>query len=203
MENINIDEDGYINTDYYITAAIDIFKRSAEDIGFPSPYTLTTLQHKPLFRRIYNTLFKPEGGRRLFQPACIIPYNTENIYRLIIMYQALCGEFKSFPSIDNLELITGIDEKTLDKYVTDVKSVFKKMRKAYLQEEMTAFPLGVITLANNDIDSGLCYSRQNITDRAAVQKALSFDDLLQIAQKKDGEDTKTDHAPAVSSHNTE
>ena len=46
-------------------------------------------------------------------------------------------------------------------------------------------------MANNDLDTGLCYTRQNIADRATVNKALSFSDLVKIGEK-------TGHAPDVS-----
>ena len=61
-----------------------------------------------------------------------------------------------------------------------------KSRKTAIQNKLFEASVGVITLANNDADSGLMYNRQNIVDHATVKKALDFSELVRIAQNKDG-----------------
>ncbi len=54
-------------------------------------------------------------------------------------------------------------------------------RKTYVQNRLNNSPLGILTLANNDIETGLLYTRQNIVTHEAVKKSLSFEDLKRIA----------------------
>lgn len=183
---MNLDEDGYINTDYYINASIDIITRAAEERG-QDPRHLTTNDAFALYRRAYNTLFKPErsGGEEkshLFEPGCNVKYNAENLKRLLMVYSAVCLEFDSLPSVDGLQWLTGVYIDTVEKYVTGARSFVQNIRKDNIQNRLQAFPIGIVTLANNDIDTGLCYNRQNITDRATVSKALNFSDLVRIGE---------------------
>ena len=183
---VNLDEDGYINTDYYINAAIDIMNRAAEERG-QNPRNLNTNDAFALYRRVYDALFRPKGGGKgsgnLFERGCNVDYNAENFKRLLNIYGMLCVEYDSLPSTEGLEWLTGIYITTFEKYVTGARHFVQNIRKNAIQNKLQSFPIGVVTLANNDIDTGLCYNRQNITDRATVSKALSFNDLVQIGEK--------------------
>lgn len=195
MPEVNIDTDGYINTDYYINAAIDIMNRGAEERG-QNPRQINTNDAFALYRRVYNALFRPEhrrlatadGGAARFLPGCNVTYNTENLLRLMNIYRALCIEYDSLPSVDGLTLLTGVDMASYEKYVTGARQFVQNIRKDNIQNKLQSFPIGIVTLANNDIDTGLCYNRQNITDRATVSKALNFSDLVRIGENVTSKD---------------
>jgi len=183
MSQVNLDEDGYINTDWYITAAKDIIERGAEERG-RDINKITANEMTPLFRQVYNALFRPDK-RRLHGEKCNIEYNTENLTRLIEIYTALAGDYNILPSMEGLELLTGVNVNAFTEYVTNARGLISKTRRFWVQNALQGFPIGVVTLANHDIDTGLCYNRQDITDRATVSKALSFNDLVKIAEKSD------------------
>lgn len=180
MSEVNLDEDGYINTEWYIRAAMDIIKRGAEERG-RDINKIDANEMTPLWRAVYNSLFKPDK-RRQHGEGCNVDYNTENISRLIKIYTALAGNYNVIPSVEALELMTGICEAVIEQYVTGARLLITKARKTWVQNGLSKFPIGMVTLANNDIDTGLCYNRQNITDRATVSKSLNFSDLVRIGK---------------------
>ena len=178
---MNLDEDGYINTEWYFKASCDIIERAAQERG-QDITRLTANDMTPLYRRVYESLFRPEKGRGRHGEKCNIKYCAENISRLITLYTALAGEYNVLPSMEALELLTGIEDTIFCKHVTDARKQITKARKTWVQNGLSQFPIGMVTLANNDIDTGLCYNRQNITDRATVSKALNFSDLVRIGE---------------------
>ena len=184
MPEMNLDTDGYINTDWYIKAATDIINRGAEERG-RDINKIDANEMTPLWRAVYNSLFKPDK-RRQHGEGCNIDYNTENISRLIKIYTALAGSYNVIPSVEALELMTGISETIIEQYVTGARLIITKTRKTWVQNALSKFPIGMVTLANNDLDTGLCYNRQNITDRATVNKALSFAELVKIGENVGG-----------------
>lgn len=187
---VYLDHDGFIDTDYYIEASIKIMDEAAMERG-QNPRQINTNDAFALYRRVYNALFRPEhrklatadGGAARFLPGCNVTYNTENLLRLMNIYRALCIEYDSLPSVDGLTLLTGVDMASYEKYVTGARQFVQNIRKDNIQNKLQSFPIGVVTLANNDIDTGLCYTRQNIADKATVNKALSFSDLVKIGEK--------------------
>lgn len=182
MPEVNIDKDGYINTEWYITAAMDIIERGAEERG-RDINKIDANEMTPLWRAVYNTLFKPDKEqKRPHNEKCNVDYNTENLSRLIDIYTALAGIYNVLPSFEALELMTGIFRTVFEQYVTGAGLIITKCRKTWVQNGLSKFPIGMVTLANNDIDTGLCYNRQNITDRATVSKALNFSDLVRIGE---------------------
>ena len=84
--------------------------------------------------------------------------------------------------MEGVKWLTGIDISTFETYVTDSRLLIQNIRKNAIQNKLQSFPIGVVTLANNDLDTALCYNRQNITDRATVSKALNFSDLVRIGE---------------------
>lgn len=179
----SVDDQGFINIDYYFTAATDIINRAAADKGL-DPQHITSNQILSLYIRVYKALFRPENTS-LYNTQCNIPYNPENISRMITLYLLICMEYSALPSLNALCYFSGINEQTFDSYlVTPISQVIRKARKDYIQNRLNDSVVGVIALANNDADSGLCYTRQNYIAAEAVKKSLSFEDLKQIAQRR-------------------
>lgn len=174
----NIDSDGYINIDYYITAINDIISRTLKERGQDQKPDTNNIN--ACLRVAYNDLFRPEVIRA-DRPRCNIPYNTENISRMIEIYISIAGIYNALPSINAFERLFGAGFETIEQYVTGARTLILKARKSYIQDRLNNTPIGVMTLANNDIETGLLYTRQNIVTQEAVKKSLSFDDLKRIA----------------------
>ena len=100
---------------------------------------------------------------------------------MIEVYIAVCGTWNALPSQYGFERLSGYKFETIDKYVTGVREQLQIARKTYVQNRLNNSPLGILTLANNDIETGLLYTRQNIVTHEAVKKSLSFEDLKRIA----------------------
>ena len=181
---INLDTDGYINESYYLNACMDIIDRGLIDRGI-DPNKVSSNYFLYLLRQCYKSLFKP-NKTLLNNQQCIIPYNTTNIQRLINIYSLLVEKYQTLPSVYAFECLTGMEEESIDRHVTNGRNTIRKLRKSAVQNKLYDTTIGVIALANNDIDTGLLYTRQNIVDHATVKKALSFADLRQIADGNGG-----------------
>ena len=175
------DINGNIDIAYYKAAALDVIDRTFKERGI-DPQRVTTNDLQYALRQCYYALFEPET-RPFGNDACNIPYTTKNMEALLRLYYDICEMYRALPSLYVFERFTGIREDTLFRYVTPSKSDIVKARKAAIQNKLYEAPVGVITLANNDADSGLMYNRQNIADRETVKKALNFSELVKIAQK--------------------
>ena len=86
------------------------------------------------------------------------------------------------------EYYTGIDDETVIKYVTSAPFEITKARKNNIQNALSNTTVGQITLANNDGDTGLMYTAQNMIQSEQIKQGLSVSDLYklpsrQVAQK--------------------
>ena len=177
----NYNTDGSLNTQYYITSCHDIIERTAAERGYDTK-KITTLQFKPLLRACYNSLFKP-SKTTFCNNKCNIPYNPDNITTLLNIYTELCEYYNCIPSLYGFERFTGITEDTTQKYVTASRLEIVKQRKSFIQDKLTESPVGVIALANNDQDSGLMYTRQNVLEKETIKQGLSLNDFVKISDK--------------------
>ena len=182
----NLDDDGYINSDYYRNASLDIIQREAEERGLDVE-KLSANQLVSLLRACYNILFKPQT-RGKDNNACNIPYNEENITRLFLVYTELAERFGCIPSVYTFTRYSGIEDDTVYKYVTHARLDVLKTRRNYIQNALSNTTVGQITLANNDADTGLMYTAQNMIQSEQIKQGLSVSDLYklpsrQVAQK--------------------
>lgn len=177
----NYNPDGTLNTQYYYTACKDIIERAASERGLDIN-KITTIQLKPLLRACYNSLFKPTKNT-FNNYKCNVIYNEKNISDLLDVYLSICEFYNCIPSLFNFERFTGIAEDTTQKYVTQSRLELIKSRKAFIQDKLTESNIGVITLANNDQDSGLMYNRQNMVERETIKQGLTLKDLVKISDK--------------------
>lgn len=177
----NYNQDGSINTSYYKNACIDIIERTATERGLDLN-KITTIQLKPLLRACYEALFKPE--KTTFNNyKCNIKYNTPNITALLDLYINICENYNCIPSLYGFERFTGITEDTTQKYVTGSRLELLKSRRSFIQDKLTESNIGIITLANNDNDTGLMYNRQNMVERETIKQGLTLNELVKISDK--------------------
>ena len=180
-DNENLNADGFIDYNFYKNACIDIIERVADERGY-DVYKLNANQLKSLLRECYYSLFQPEKTT-FCNYKCNIPYNTDNITTLLDVYTSICEKYNCIPSLFGFERFSGITEDSTMKYVTASRLELIKLRKDYIQNKLTETPVGVIALANNDVDSGLMYNRQNIVERETIKQGLSLNDFVKISDK--------------------
>lgn len=177
---ISLLEDGSINDKYYYNASIDIIERTASDLNIDLEKADTN-RINFLLRQCYKTLYAPNKPLKTNRHS-IIPYTPENIQRLIDIYLDITSRYNALPSIAGFQYYTGIDDNTVRRQeVTPASGLIGKARKNYIQNRLNNTPIGVLALANNDVETGLLYTRQNIVTHEAVKRSLSFDDLKRLA----------------------
>ena len=178
---VNVLEDGYIDPTYYYNASIDIIERIATDQQIDLQKADTN-RINYLLSQCFKILYA-RNKQVWTNKHSIIPYEPENIKRLMNVYLDIVYRYNALPSLAGFVLYSGIDENTARRYeeVTGVCGLVRNSRKNYIQNRLNNTPIGVMTLANNDIETGLLYTRQNIVTHEAVKRSLSFDDLKKIA----------------------
>lgn len=176
---VNVLEDGYIDPTYYYNASIDIIERIATDQQIDLQKADTN-KINYLLSQCYKILYA-QNKKIWTNRQSIIPYTPENMERLVNIYLDIVHKYNALPSVNGFSLYTGIDDNTIYRAVTPVSGMIAKDRKGYIQNRLNNTPIGVMTLANNDIETGLLYTRQNIVTHEAVKRSLSFDDLKRLA----------------------
>lgn len=172
----------YIDSDYYIQQINIIIRGCCLEMQVDKP---DSNQINGFLRVAFNNLFRADKAERRTDKTNKIEYNEDNIKALLEIYVDVCNTWNALPSQYGFERLTGIPVVTADRYVTGAASYLQSARKTYIQNRLNNSPLGILTLANNDIETGLLYTRQNIVTHEAVKKSLSFEDLKRIANNID------------------
>ena len=172
----------YIDSDYYIQQINIIIRGCCLEMQIDKP---DSNQINAFLRVAFNNLFKDKNNTRSGGTKSRIELSEDNIRALIEVYIAVCGTWNALPSQYGFEQLTGIKIDTACQYVTATRELLQTARKTYIQNRLNNSPLGILTLANNDIETGLLYTRQNIVTHEAVKKSLSFEDLKRIANNID------------------
>ena len=152
--------------EYFENRGIDLQKDSIKQTKFNSAW-----------KYIYNILFKPDENT--------IKYNNKNskinyndlseLNDICDIYIDLCFEYNIIPCQYGFYRLTGITRDTLNKWDNGESragsdagaslthsDIVKKIKAAYQEfykDNLTDAPVGQITIANNDMDLGLMYSR--------------------------------------------
>lgn len=184
IEQITLyDKEGYIDIEQYIQRINNIIRICCQEVETTKP---DSNQVNGFLRVAYRNIFKPDSAMLSGQgKKTNVELNKENIERLIEVYKGVIETWNALPSMEGFERLTGINKHVASEYVTDFAHCIQNARKVYIQNRLNNSPLGVLTLANNDIDTGLLYTRQNIVAHESVKKALSFEDLKRIANNID------------------
>jgi len=169
----------YIDSDYYIQQINIIIRGCCLEMQIDKP---DSNQINGFLRVAFNNLFRTdvEAGK-VGERISKIALNEDNIKAMIEIYVAVCETWNALPSQYGFERLTGIKIDTACQYVTAAREYLQSARKTYVQNRLNNSPLGILTLANNDTETGLLYNRQNIITHEAVKKSLSFEDLKRIA----------------------
>lgn len=173
----------YIDSDYYIQQINIIIRGCCLEMQVDKP---DSNQINGFLRVAFNNLFRAEAeAKKIGERISKIALNEDNITAMIEIYIAVCETWNALPSQYGFERLTGIKIDTACQYVTAARELLQNARKTYVQNRLNNSPLGILTLANNDIETGLLYTRQNIVTHEAVKKSLSFEDLKRIANNID------------------
>ena len=179
----NLDSDGNINESYYNNAIRDLTKRYLTEL-YPETTKYTSNHLLAVMSHIYDSLFRPDKTYPN-NPKLNIPYTVYNITTLYKLYVSLYNDYLCIPSLYSFSRMTGLDEATIEKYVTGVRFELVNNRKEMIQNKLYETPIGVTVLANNEESVGLMYNRQNMIDKQTVSRNISLSDIRQIAQKTD------------------
>ena len=155
-----------------------LFLEYFEDRGIDLQHdTVKQTKFNAAWKYIYNRLFKPDINTvRYNNKNSKIDYNDiEKLNNICDIYIDLCFEHNIIPCQYGFYRLTGITRDTLNKWDNGESragsdegaslthsDIVKKIKAAYQEfykDNLTDAPVGQITIANNDMDLGLMYSR--------------------------------------------
>lgn len=164
--------------------------------------TIKQTKFNAAWKYIYNRLFKPDINTvRYNNKNSKIDYsNIEELNNICDIYIDLCFEYNIIPCQYGFYRLTGITRDTLNKWDNGESrsgrdegaslthsDIVKKIKAAYQEfykDNLTDAPVGQITIANNDTDLGLMYSKGQQPLLVNVNApALSQEDIRQIADQ--------------------
>ena len=168
----------------------------------PQHDTIKQTKFNAAWKYIYNRLFKPDINTvRYNNKNSKLDYNDINeLNNICDIYIDLCFEYNVIPCQYGFYRLTGITRDTLNRWEkgssrgnidegasSPHSDIVEKINKAYQEfykDNLTDTPVGQITIANNDTDLGLMYSRgqQPLLMNVSVP-ALSQENIKEIAEQ--------------------
>lgn len=144
-----------------------------------------------IFRMAYRNVFKPLPCDTVpNNQASIIDYeNDDLIIGIVDIFKIVCTKYNILPLADLFTALTGIARDTLNQWENRDGASRKRstVRKTIIEtasqntrQKLYSQTVGVIALANNDIETGLTYTRQKLIDGVAVQ-AISTQALPKLS----------------------
>ena len=183
---VNRDDNGDIDTQYYLNASIDIIEREAERMGIDKT-KITTNRFNGALREVYRCLYQTDNGaKRQHHEKCKTEYTEENIGKIAEVYTELCARFDVLPSADGFSIMTGIDENTGRYHLTGSHSTIQNSRKNAVLNKAFEHPVGVLALANNDPETGLMFARQNMIASQEIKHIDSISQLEDMRKRSPG-----------------
>ena len=175
---VNRDDNGDIDIDYYRTAAADIIRREAEQNNI-DPARMSTNQFHGLMYSVYRALFRPDGRKEKDQghDGGRMGYTESEAEKIAQVYIELCNIYNVRPSQYGFGIMTGIDETKTLQHLTRAKSKIQNSTKSAVLNKLFDTPVGAIALANNDPETGLMFARQNMI---ASQEIKHIDSISQL-----------------------
>lgn len=166
----------------------------------PQHDTIKQTKFNAAWKYIYNRLFKPDINTvRYNNKNSKLDYNDINeLNNICDIYIDLCFEYNVIPCQYGFYRLTGITRDTLNRWKkgssrssieegvssphSDIVEKIDKAYQEFYKDNLTDTPVGQITIANNDADLGLMYSRgQQPVLMNISTPALSKENIKEIA----------------------
>lgn len=170
-----IPKDKYININ---TVESDIDKCIDEYItimGIDRDYkSLVNTKHQTingLFRYIYKSLFKPDRSLCNNQKTFVDLENIELLQVLADKFLDICSMFNKSLGLMSFGYMIGVNYNTLARWVSDEKlnparySIIKGIQEGHKAAQISLLndsPVGALAVANNDIETGLQWSQNQL-----------------------------------------
>lgn len=141
--------------------------------------TLTSIKHQTIngmFRYIYKQLFKPETTLCNNQKSYVDYNNIELLRVLANKFLDICMMFNKSLGLVSFGYMVGVDISTLYIWASDEKSnperfdIIKTIREGHKAAQIALLndsPVGALAVANNDTETGLEWSRNNVLQAAS------------------------------------
>lgn len=194
MINLDIDNSVYDNLiEFYFH---EYFELRNIDISGNNYKSVDNSLYGSAFEHVYNKLFKPDNTTIKYnnKNTKIDLNNIDEIEYIYKIYDKLCNDFNILPFQYMFLKLTGIDVTTLDswykeeyshnglshRYSQIAKNV-KSLPGQQTRNKLAGDRIGLQSLANNDQEVGLLYSRSEAFNKAVGSDAgrLTLDDLKQ------------------------
>lgn len=165
IDTISEDIDNCIN-DYCIRYNIDI-------TDYKSRVNIKHNEVNNILRYIYNTLFKPNITLCNHQKSYIDYNNIELLSVIADKFIDICLFFNKSLGLMSFALMTGINYKTIYNWINETNQekanlerlqIIKNIQEAHKMEQIGLLndsPVGALSVANNDLETGLEWSKQS------------------------------------------
>lgn len=126
-----------------------------------------------ILRYCYNSLFKPDKGLMNNQKSLIDYDNIDQLQAVTDIFLNVCSMFNKSLGLFSFSLFTGIDDNTLIRWSDEngkqlnykrwelLKSI-KEYNKGSLVSILKDTPVGALAVANNDVETGLEWSKNQV-----------------------------------------
>ena len=171
-----------INPTYYRNIIIDSIESYMKEYDITRD-RLTTNDLIAVSVGLFENVFKnPDrnGKPTNPKPKSNIPYTQYNITTLFNIYKSIWLIYKCLPSVYGFSILTGIQEDTIQKYVTTAQPEIVNLRRDLLRNSLYDDRTGRIVLANNDNSFGLEYERKQAIENETIKRGLALGDLPQL-----------------------
>ena len=153
-----------------------------------------------ILRRIYDNLFKPSGGLYNNQKSLLNYDDTELLQVVANTFLDLCSRFNKSLGLMSFSYMTGINYKTIYNTLNGGENVnpkrlqvFKSIQEGHKAAQVALLndsPVGALAVANNDIETGLEWSKQQaLTQANNTVYILSSERLQGLGLPKAGQQT--------------
>jgi hypothetical protein len=128
-----------------------------------------------ILRRVYDNIFKPSTGLMNNQKSIIDYDDIEQIQAVVNVYIDICSRFNKSLGLMSFSFMSGIDITTLLRWINNpelnlerskaiqkIQEVHKALQIGLLNDS----PVGALAVANNDVETGLEWSKQQALTQA-------------------------------------
>lgn len=176
------DEDGKprIDSDYFKNIILDRITSYMQETGTDRNH-IDGNDLLAVYRQTQEAIFKPKQNS--FPPVkCNIPYSEYNIGALLDMYVSISTAYKIPPSLYAFSILTGIDEGTVQRYLTPERYEMVKLRREMLGNKLYQNTMGQMAIANHDPSYGLEWEKKSTIERETIRRGLGVQDLPRLAE---------------------
>lgn len=197
----------FIKPDTIHDQVIECVNAEVIDLGYDlnNPKERRSITHNEInyiLRQVYNRLFKPDKPLINNQKSLIDYDNIELLQIIADTFLDICSKFNKSLGLMSFSYMTGIDYRTIYRALNEDSNelnssrcqVFKSIQEGHKQAQISLLndtPVGALAVANNDHETGLEWSKNQMQVTAQSVYFLPSErvDRMRLEKPKDNNDS--------------